>query len=325
MIEKLGGALVQHIRALWPGPGVWLPVPFVVWTLGCIVMGAGRAEHVLFLVGMPLLAYVATPTKRLFVGLLPMALLGLLYDAMRWLEHIGVSEGRVHLCDLRAIDMQIASVGVGGQRVSVQDWLQSHPSPALDLLFALPYGTFIFVAVAFAVFLYVKDYARMRLFGWGFLVVNLAGFTTYHLYPAAPPWYFHRYGCTIDLAAHAFEGANLARVDALLGIHYFRDFYARASDVFGAVPSLHCSYPTLILLFGWRVLRWPGRAGAIAFFVTMCSGAVYLDHHWIIDVVLGVAYTIASYALVMAVARRRAAREDEPRTVGENEPRTVPS
>lgn len=286
----------------------WLTLPFMLWAIGCLAMGVGRWEHVVILVVVPLLAFGNAATKRLFLGLVPMGLLGIVYDLMRWVKDVGVTPERVHVCDLRAIDMRIASVTVNGERGSIHDWLQAHESLPLDLLFAIPYGTFLFLAIGFAVYLYVKDYTRMRLFGWAFLLVNLAGFATYHLYPAAAPWYFHAHGCVVDMTARATEGPNLARVDAFLGIHYFRDFYGRSADVYGAVPSLHVSYPLLIVLFGWPVMRWPGRTFAVAFLVSMCSAAVYLDHHWIVDVLLGLAYTVAVYAGVMAFAKFRLSR-----------------
>jgi inositol phosphorylceramide synthase catalytic subunit len=286
----------------------WLTLPFVAWTAGCLALGYGRWEHVALLLVVLLLAFGNAATKRLFLGLLPIGLLALVYDAMRWVKDVGVTAERIHVCDLRALDMRLASAMVLGERGSVHDWLQAHSSTALDLLFAVPYGTFLFVAVGFAVFLYVKDYDRMRRFGWAFLLTNLAGFVTYHLYPAAAPWYFHAHGCAVDLAAHASEGPNLARVDARLGVPYFHAFYGRSSDVFGAVPSLHVSYPMLILVFGWPVFRWPGRAFAITFLVSMCSAAVYLDHHWIIDVLLGLGYALAVCGATAMIERARAAR-----------------
>ena len=123
---------------------------------------------------------------------------------------------------------------------------------------------------------------------------------TYHLYPAAPPWYFHQYGCVVDLAAPASAGPNLTRVDALLGVPYFAGVYGRASDVFGAVPSLHVAYPMLMIAVGWPVHRVLGRALLVLFFGWMCFSAIYLDHHWVVDVVAG-----ASYALVVAFGVRR--------------------
>jgi hypothetical protein len=304
-VSSAPSRIARHVRGLWPGAGVWLPLPFVAYSLGCILAGKGRWEHVAMVVGVPLLAYASTASKRLFIGLLPMGILAVVYDAMRWVRDLGVSPARVHVCDLRAIDMRIASATVGGERVSVHDWVQAHANPILDVLLAVPYGTFLFVTIGFAVFLYRKDYSRMRLFAWSFLLVNLAGFATYHLYPAAAPWYFHSHGCAIDLDAPASEGANLARVDQLLGVRYFHGLYGRSSDVFGAVPSLHVAYPMLVLLFGWGALRWGGRALAMLFLVSMCSAAVYLDHHWIIDIFLGITYTLAVYAGVMAILRAR--------------------
>jgi membrane-associated phospholipid phosphatase len=295
--------VVAHVRRVWPGAGVWLPLPFVAWSIGCIVMGAGRWEHAVLLVGVPPLAYASAASKRLFLGLLPMGYMGLVYDAMRWVQDLGLSGDRVHLCDLRQIDIGIASVMINGERVTVHDWIQAHPSLALEVLCAIPYGTFVFVALGFAIYLYRRSYERMRLFGWAFLLTNIAGFVTYHLYPAAPPWYFHAHGCAVDLAAHASEGPALARVDAVLGTHYFHGFYARASDVYGAVPSLHASYPMLIALFGWPVMRWPGRVFALVFLVSMCVAAVYLDHHWIFDIVLGLSYAVGGYAVVLGVAK----------------------
>ncbi len=286
----------------------WLALPFVAWATLSMAFSQARWEHVAVLIGVPLLALWNAASKKLFLGLLPIGLLGLLYDGMHWVKQVGVTTERVHLCDLRATDLRISNAIYGKGNETIHDWIQTHPSTYLDLFFAVPYGIFIFVTLGFAVFLYTKNYERMRLFGWAFLTVNLAGFVTYHLYPAAAPWYFHAYGCAVDLSAHASEGPNLARVDSLLGVPYFHSFYGRSNDVFGAVPSLHVSYPLLILLFGWPVLHGPGRAAAAVFLVSMCMAAVYLDHHWIIDVFLGLVYTVVVYAALMTVSAIRASR-----------------
>ena len=104
----------------------------------------------------------------------------------------------------------------------------------------------------------------------------------------------------VDLATHASEGPNLARVDAWLGIPYFAGVYGRSSDVFGAVPSLHVAYPLLMLLDGFRRHRWVGRVLLIWFYLSMCFAAVYLDHHWVFDIVLG-----SFYAVVISWTMRR--------------------
>ena len=167
----------------------------------------------------------------------------------------------------------------------------------------MPYATFIFVCIACALWLYVRDYRRMVRFAWCFFALNVAGFITYHLYPAAPPWYFHAHGCVVDLHAHASEGPNLARVDAWLGFPYFARMYGKASAVFGAMPSLHCAYACLVVLEGWATFRKPWRIASALFYLLMCFSAVYLDHHWVLDAIAG-----STYCVIVVLAARALTR-----------------
>jgi hypothetical protein len=249
--------------------------------------------------------------KKLLVGVYPLGLVGIVYDSMRVIENVGVSADAVHLCDLRSYELALFGVPMEGRRVTLHDWFQAHASPIFDVVCAIPYATFIFVCIACAVWLFFRDYPRMVRFGWCFLALNVLGFATYHLYPAAPPWYFHAHGCTVDTTVHASEGAALARVDALLGTGYFAGMYGRASDVFGAMPSLHCAYAFLVVLEGWATFTKAWRAAAVGFFVWMCFSAVYLDHHWVLDAIAGVTYCAAVVAAVRAITRCRAARSPE--------------
>ena len=293
-------------RAAVPRWALACAIPFVVWGLYTFARGERRWEVVALALAMPALATHGDGSRRALAGLYPVALTGLFYDAMRFVQYAGIRPADVHLCDLRDLEARLFGITYGGQRATVHDWLQAHPSRLLDVVCAVPYGTFLFAAVAFGLYLYRRDTAALQRYAWTFLALNLLGFATYHLYPAAPPWYFHARGCAVDLAARASEGPNLARVDALLGVGYFHGFYGRSHDVFGAVPSLHVSYPLLFALVGWPYFGPALRVASVTFFVTMCFAAVYLDHHWIIDVVLGVAYTLATYTAVRFVHARAA-------------------
>jgi inositol phosphorylceramide synthase catalytic subunit len=240
--------------------------------------------------------------QKWLVGALPLILVGVLYESMTLLRAAGLSPAFVHLCDLRARELSLFGVSMHGKRVTVHDWFQAHPSALLDMLCAVPYGSFIFVCIAFGAWLCARDYERMLRFGWSFFALNVAGLVTYQLYPAAPPWYYHAHGCYLDLQAVASEGPNLARVDAHLGIPYFAEMYRRSSDVFGAMPSLHVAYPLLVVLEGWAVLRVPWRAASVGFFLLMCFAAVYLDHHWVLDVLAGAAYGLCVVGAARSIA-----------------------
>jgi membrane-associated phospholipid phosphatase len=125
---------------------------------------------------------------------------------------------------------------------------------------------------------------------WAFFWVNMLGYSTYYWYPAAPPWYVATYGFgppRMDVAASAAGGV---RFDQILGTHFFTAMYGRAADVFGAIPSLHVAYPLLAVYFAHRfgalrTLCW-------GFYVVMCFSAVYLNHHYVLDVIWGSAYAL---------------------------------
>jgi hypothetical protein len=293
------------MKALWPRWTLLPAAPFVLWSLYCVLIRRElRWELILVSFVAPFLSYASESTKRLYFGLLPLGLVGLLYDGMRFVKNWGVDRATVHVCDLRAHEMAWFGITSNGVRMTLHDYFQTHWSVVADCYFAIPYGVYLFIPLLYVGYLYRRDYAAMQRYAWSFLALNVAGFVTYHLYPAAPPWYFHANGCGVDIAARASEGSHLARVDHWLGFRYFHGLYGRSNDVFGAVPSLHVAYPLLMVIVGWDKHRWPMRVAMIVFWLSTCCAAVYLDHHWVIDVVVGLTYTVAIYLAVRWVLAR---------------------
>jgi inositol phosphorylceramide synthase catalytic subunit len=293
--------IAAHVHTLWPRWPLWPAAPFWLLLAFWAVQGKLRWDHVAVALLATGLAYGSLWSKRLYLGIMPIGLVGVLYDSMRIVKNVGLTRDNVHVCDLRAIDQRYFGLDLNGVRSTWHDYFQQHATPFLDVYCAIPYGTFLGVTILYAVYLFRRDYQGLQRFTWSFLAMNVAGFATYHLYPAAPPWYYHHYGCAVDLATHASEGPNLARVDAWLGVHYFAGMYGRSSDVFGAVPSLHVAYPLLLLLDGFRRHGWFGRVMLIWFYLSMCFAAVYLDHHWVFDVLLGSVYAVVVSSLIRRV------------------------
>lgn len=287
-------------RGRWSHTTILAPAPFVLWAIFFALRGQLRWEQLAMALAAVGLAYGSAQTRRFYFAMLPMGILGLVYDGMRFVHRGSGSAANVHVCDLRDLELRYFGVASGGRVITWPDYFYENPSLALDVFCAVPYGTFLFVSIGYGIFLYFRGVESQQRFAWGFLLVNLLGFLTYRLYPAAPPWYFHEHGCVVDLAVPASQGTHLARVDELLGVGYFAGMYARSSNVFGAMPSLHVAYPLLMLLEGWKHHGKLGKAALAGFYAWMCFSAVYLDHHWVLDVVAG-----SFYALVVALGLRK--------------------
>lgn len=297
----------EHLRALWPGITILAPLPFILHAGWALARGKFHWENGVILASVLVFFSIGPRTKKLLVGTYPLGLVGLLYDTMKLIQNVGVTAARVHLCDLRQWEIRLFGITYEGQPATVHDWLQANSTPLLDRICAIPYGTFIFVCFGCAVWLYFRDYPAMLRFTWSFLALNVAGFVTYHVYPAAPPWYFHTHACRVDVLARASEGPNLARVDSWLGVQYFAGMYGRSSDVFGAMPSLHVAYSLMVVLAGWATFGRVLRGASIAFFSLMALASAYLDHHWILDAVAGITYCVIAWTITGWIQRKRLA------------------
>ncbi len=295
LTELIASTVRAHLRSLGSWWTHFTALPLMAWPLYFLAHGERRWELALLLAVVPTLCFHSRRTRRVYVGLYPMCLTAALYDSLRFVKNVGLS--KVHLCDLRQHELDFFGITSGGLRMTLQDYFYAHPVRLLDFYCAVPYGTFLYASALFATYLYPRDYVALKRYAWTFFALNVAAFATYHAYPAAPPWYFHAHGCAVDLEAHASEGIHLAAVDAALGFGYFRGFYGRSADVFGAVPSLHVGYPLLIVCEGWAHFRPLWRSLALLFLVSMLFSAVYLDHHWVIDVLLGLTYASVTHII----------------------------
>ena len=87
----------------------------------------------------------------------------------------------------------------------------------------------------------------------------------------------------------------------------FEGLYERGSEYanpVAAVPSLHAAYTLLFTLFLWR---WAGRWGRplLALYpLAMAFALVYTAEHYVVDILLGWAYTLAAVWAVNRLANR---------------------
>ena len=283
-----------------------LPLALMIsyWMLN-VVLGGFRPEHlvVIFLV----FAYYGGPrTQSYFQFFLPFTLYLILYDSQgfyaKWLR------GDVRVAEPYQFDKTFFGIETSEGRLLPSQWLQNHIDPVLDIITGLSYLIFIPVFLVVGLFyrfglatmknnrlspehIQIKTHALM----WGMFWLNILCCSTYYWYPAAPPWYVEQYGlgpAQLDALPNAAGGL---RFDSILGVSMFADFYAKSPNVFGAIPSLHVAFPLLSVYFAFKLKSL--RIFCLGFYLLICFSAVYLNHHYIIDILWG-----SAYALVVAWA-----------------------
>lgn len=246
-----------------------------------------RPEHGLLLVVCYALAFTNRRTKQFFLEVVPYLLFLYGYDLVRLGRDLFLRQDRVASCKVRAFELSLFGFGT---HQTPGEWLQHFRHPSLDLLLAVPYFIFGYFVFVYATYLYFADRPRMRVYLWSFAFANFVAFAVWLAFPVAPPWYVHQYGCAIDIRA-APNAAGLLRVDAFLGIDYFKTFYSKSSYVFGAMPSMHCAFPMIGLLSAWPYVTWKTKPLHLAYVGLMFLASVYLDHHYVVDGILG--FTLA--------------------------------
>jgi membrane-associated phospholipid phosphatase len=142
---------------------------------------------------------------------------------------------------------------------------------------------------------------------WRTLVIGLstAGFVTYVLYPAVPPWL-------------AFQTGKIGHVDKIKD-QIFDQTGTKAItsaveknwvDKTAAMPSLHSAFPLMMMLLFWHK-GWKWRIPFGLYALAMGLTLVYTGEHFVVDVFAGWAYAIGIYLLASLWWRRRERRADE--------------
>lgn len=274
------------------------------------VMLGLRPEHFVVAALFVGLFWYSPRTAKFAWLALPFLLVGIAYDNLRLFIHL---RGEVHVDDLFLAERALFGVGSGEARTILPFWFQTRTHAVLDLLCGFAYFFYLWEVFGLGGVLFFKDERLLTRLAWSFLLVNLMGMVTYVLYPAAPPWYVADYGLGPARLDALPSAAGAARFDALIGFGLFESFYSRNANVFGAMPSLHCAYPTVAALVVAPLgRRWWMPAAAFAALVMF--SAVYLQHHYVLDVLAGVLYAGLATAVVTAAQRALSARAGAPAT-----------
>lgn len=246
------------------------------------------------------LLYFASFASRRFI--LAFSIFIIYWIIFHWMKAFpNYQYNNVHIESLYNFEKALFGFHHQGILITPNEYFALHHATFLDLLSGLFYLCWVPVPLAFAAVLFFKNRNYFFRFSLTFFLVNIIGFIGYYLYPAAPPWYVVKNGFEF-ISSTAGNAAGLSRFDALTGISIFKGIYAKSSNVFAAMPSLHASYMMIVLFFGMKLRM---KAWNILFAVIMCGiwfAAVYSSHHYILDVVAGIFCAVIAIGFFQAVA-----------------------
>ncbi len=300
----------------------YFPIPFsLVYLLTLKALGGLGPEH--FILSGLLVGFStwSDASRRWAKVVLPVVLYGGVYDSMRWYADY-LRSPVIHLHEPHDFDARFFGIQAGDKLLTPAEWWQLHTAPILDFITGLAYFVAFFVGESIMVALYLfwkGDQRRALRFIWIFVLTNFLGFALYYIYPAAPPWYIADHGYVVDLSVRA-SAAGALRFDKIVGLPLMEGFYGKSADVFGAIPSLHVSYPFLAAVYSWPLRRF--RIVAVPYFLLVCFSAVYLNHHYLLDIIAGLGLCCCSMAIFRLAAGPLAA--PQPIAAGSREHLTSP-
>jgi membrane-associated phospholipid phosphatase len=198
---------------------------------------------------------------------------------------------------------------------TLQDWFWHGRVQWYDFTFYMVYALHFVLPFALAVLVWKKRASYYWQVVATYVTVSFAGFLTFWAFPAAPPW----------LASEKGMIEPITRVSSAvwysLGVQDFPSVYNKITpNPVAAVPSLHATYATLLVIFTYKLFGKKWAALAAVYPAIIFVGTVYTGEHYAIDEIIGLAYAVGGYYAVRGVFslfRRKPARQParKPRAV----------
>lgn len=223
---------------------------------------------------------------RFVLDWLPVAIVLFVYDAIH--NRLGAFIPTAHTWPQIRADAALFGSPIPTLRWQHAFYASGHPR-WWDFATLAVYSSHFFVSVLIGLWLWPRARHRYLRFMVGFVALTTAGYVTYVLFPAVPPWLASQHG---DLA----PTHRLVRElwDAL-GWHAMANTFSGtnvlANDV-AAIPSLHAAYPVMIAMSFWRDSRPLTRAAMLFYAVAMALALVYAAEHYVADILLGWLYAL---------------------------------
>jgi hypothetical protein len=243
--------------------------------------------------------FISSPTRKFILAFSIFIVYWVIFDYMKAFPNYHYNT--VHIESLYNAEKRIFGIFLNGTKITPNEYWLRNGNSFLDVLAGIFYLTWVPVPLLFAVYLFFKNRRQFFYFSLTFFLVNIIGFIIYYAYPAAPPWYVQQHGFEF-YAATPGNTAGLSKFDQFFHSGIFKSIYAKSSNVFAAMPSLHSSYPVIVLYYGIK-----NRLGVInVLFAMIMMGiwfsAVYASHHYVLDILAGIGCAVTGIFLFQQLA-----------------------
>lgn len=265
----------------------------------------GFRPEQLVLVGLCNACYFLSETTRRFItGFSIFVVFWILYDYMKAFPNYAYRA--VDIAQLYNAEKNLFGINYQAHVLTPNEFWQLNGNSFLDVMCGVFYLCWVPIPLAFAGYLFFQNRKLFFEFSLTFLLVNLLGFVIYYLHPAAPPWYVQQHGFTFKPLTMG-STAQLAKFDSFFGVNIFKSIYAKNSNIFAAMPSLHSAYPAIVLFYAMK-----NKAGIfnLFFFVIMLGiwfAAVYTSHHYVLDVLAGISVALTGIFIVRLLLKKSTA------------------
>lgn len=278
------------------GESLWCVALLLVWVVVTVAFVGLRPEHLLLASAIFLLFFLTVPSRRLLVALLPFLIFGISYDWMNLLPNYKVNP--IDVAGVYNAEKAAFGIPTSGGVLTPNEFFALHTNPAADFFAGLFYLCWVPLPVAYGFWMYFTRHTKGYLhFSIVFLLVNLIGFALYYVHPAAPPWYVAEHGF-IPVEGTPGSVGGLGAFDHMTGLGIFHGLYARNSNVFAAIPSLHSAYTLIAFVYSLKYrspMAWRWVLGIVTAGIWLT--AVYTSHHYVIDVLCGIATALVGIAI----------------------------
>ncbi len=164
-------------------------------------------------------------------------------------------------------------------------WRETHPgtlASVLSLSGNVAYFSHIF---GMPLILMVAWLRRQRLLFrrlvWSLTVLHVVTLAIYVAYPAAPPWWVSENGMAQPTVSRSMPSGN-EKGSVPKGLFNY------SANKFAAIPSLHGAYPVLLaMVLAVHRSRMRSVALAALYAAAMWFACVFLNQHYIIDLIIG--------------------------------------